>query len=273
MDNAFEAPVSAGVFTDKKIREASGLVASINNPGMLWTHNDSGNSPDIFLIDQTGEIKCTVHVSGVKNRDWEDITIGSGPEQGKTYLYIGEIGDNAGIYSEKFLYRLEEPRINGGISDTTVKDVEKIEFRLSDGQRDSEALMIDPVSKDFYIFSKREANVNLYKLTAPLSTTKTMIAQRVLEKLPFTLVVASDISKDGSEILVKNYDNVFYWKRLPGKSVETTVKQTPVRLPYASEPQGESIAFSSTGDGYYTLSERKNKMSQHLYFYKRTVVK
>ena len=264
----FESGVSKGEVKGNEIREASGLVASVNNSGMLWTHNDSGNAADIFLIDDKGEIKYTVHLSGIKNRDWEDITVGSGPEEGKTYIYIGDIGDNNAVYDEKILYRIEEPTFSGE-ADTALTRIDTIEFKLSDGKRDAEALIIDPVSKNLYVFSKRESRVNLYKISGPLSTTETLTAERVLEGLPFTLIVAADISQDGGEILAKNYDTVFYWKRLPGESIEDAIKRTPETLPYSSEPQGESIAFSRKGDGYYTISERKKKMPQHLYFYKR----
>jgi hypothetical protein len=269
----FESAVSRGIVKDNKIREASGLVASVNNPGMLWTHNDSGNNADIFLINDKGEIKCTVHLSDIKNRDWEDIALGSGPEEGKQYIYIGEIGDNNAAYKEKILYRLEEPLIADGVTDTTLTKIDKIQFKLPDGSRDTEALILDPVSKNFYIFSKRESQVNLYKLPDTLSTTETMTAERILEGLPYTLIVAADVSEDGSEILAKTYDKVFYWKRLPGETVEEVIKRTPETLPYSSEPHGESIAFSRTGDGYYTISERKKKMPQHLFFYKRTSIK
>jgi hypothetical protein len=129
--------------------------------------------------------------------------------------------------------------------------------------------MIDPVSNNVYIFSKREDKVNLYKLAWPLSTTEPMTAERVLEKMPFSLIVATDISKDGSEILAKNYNRIFYWKRLPGESVEISLMRAPITLPYTPEPQGESIAFDCDGAGYYTISEKKKKMPQHLFFYKR----
>lgn len=265
----FEAGVSVGEIKDNAIREASGLVMSVNNPGMLWTHNDSGNTADIFLLDEHGEIRCTVHLAGIKNRDWEDIAIGPGPEAGKQYIYIAEIGDNKAVYDTKILYRIEEPRLTGGVTDTTLTQIDKIEFVLSDGKRDAEALMIDPLSNDFYIFSKRESRINLYKLAWPLQTTEPMTAERVIEGLPFTLIVAADVSEDGREILIKNYDNIFYWARNPGESLEETIKTTPEVLPYSPEPQGESITFSRKGEGYYTISERKKKTAQHLYFYKR----
>jgi hypothetical protein len=266
----FEEGVAWATIDDTRMKEASGLVASVNNPGMLWTHNDSGNSADLFLIDEKGDIMCTVHLPGIKNRDWEDIAIGSGPQQERQYIYIGEIGDNNAVYEEKILYRLEEPLIADGVTDTTLSKIDKIEFRLSDGKRDSEALIIDPVSKNFYIFSKRESQVNLYRLSGTVSTTEIVKAERVAEKLPFSMIVAADISEDGSEILAKNYDEVFYWKRLPGESVEETLKRTPQALPYTPEPQGESIAFSRNGGGYFTISEQKKKIPQQLYFYKRT---
>lgn len=264
---AFEKGTSLGEIQDKALREVSGIIASRNNPGFLWVHNDSGHGPDIFLINTKGEVKCTVHLSGVKNRDWEDIAVGT--EGGKNYVYAAEIGDNNAAYKTKFLFRVEEPVIGEGVTDTTIHQVDQIEFELSDGARDTEALTIDPVSKDVYILSKRENRVNLYKLAAPLSTTGIMTAEKVVEKLPFSLAVAADISEDGTEILVKNYDNVFYWKRSAGESVEDALKRAPERLPYEPEPQGEAITFDHSGKGYYTLSEKNKKIPQHLLFYKR----
>ena len=52
---------------DMKLREASGLVASIANPGMLWTHNDGKNPSEIFLIDDEAKIRMTCKLK-VKNR-------------------------------------------------------------------------------------------------------------------------------------------------------------------------------------------------------------
>ncbi len=265
----FEAGTSSGILEGKRMQEASGLVASINNQGMFWTHNDSGNDPEIFLIDKTGKLMCIVHLPDIKNRDWEDITIGAGPEKNKRYLYIGDIGDNKAIHDHKFIYRLEEPVINKAITDTTLKNIAEIKFKLSDGARDTESLILDPQTHDLYIFSKREAHVNLYKLSQPFSTDDTMTAERVLEKLPFTMIVAADISPDGNEILAKNYDRIYYWKRRTGEKLEDAIARPAQELAYKAEPQGEAIAFDRIGKGFYTLSEQKKKVPQHLYFYKR----
>lgn len=265
----FDDGASKGTVNATKLGEASGMVEGMNNPNMFWTHNDSGNAAELFLIDKAGKIQTTIHLPTLKNRDWEEVAVGS--ENGKNYIYIGEIGDNKAQYEFKYLYRIEEPVLSSTITDTTITKVDSIKFNLSDGIRDTEAFIIDPLTNEVYIFSKREPNVNLYKFSLPtvVNPTAALSAKRVLEKMPFTLVVAADISVDGTEILIKNYDNIYYWKRETTESVEEALKRSPVVLPYTPEPQGESIAFDRAGTGYYTLSEQKKKKPQHLYFYKR----
>jgi hypothetical protein len=267
VQHLFETGLSTGVIEGKKIKEASGLVESIGNAGMFWTHNDSGNAAELFLIDKTGTIKATLHFPTLKNRDWEEVAVST--QAGKNYIYIGEIGDNNAQYQQKYLYRIEEPLLAETGSDTTITAIETITFTLSDGTRDTEAFFIDPLTNVCYIFSKREHRIKLYKLDLTTLHSTEVVAKRVLDALPFTLIVAADISVDGTEILIKNYDNIYYWKRTPQESVEDALKRSPLTLPYTPEPQGEAIAFDRTGSGFYTLSEQKKKAPQHLYFYKR----
>src|SRR5258708_6460001 len=73
---------------EPSLAEASGLAASVANPGMLWTINDSGNPPQVFLIDQFAKTRMVCTLSLARNRDWEDISIGSGPDPAKKYVYV-----------------------------------------------------------------------------------------------------------------------------------------------------------------------------------------
>src|SRR5688500_13312675 len=76
----FLAGKELGEVTNKKLAEASGLAASADNPGLLWTLNDSGNKPEVYLIDEQLNIRLTCRLKNVINRDWEDLTVGPGPE-------------------------------------------------------------------------------------------------------------------------------------------------------------------------------------------------
>src|SRR5690606_29355526 len=87
--------------------------------------------------------------------------------------------------------------------------------------------------------------------------------------LPIPKVCAADISPDGSEILIKNYTQIYYWRRTGDETIEETLKKDPVNLPYTTEPQGEAITFDRDGKGYYTLSEENNNKKPFLLFYAR----
>lgn len=267
-DQSFLPGVSKGILDSKRIDEASGLAASAENAGMLWTHNDSGNDPDLFLIDTFAHLKATLHLVNIENRDWEDIAVGPGPEANKNYIYIGDIGDNFSRHEIKYIYRIVEPKIKYDSTEYHINIIDSIKFRLPDKTRDTESLMVDPLTKDIFVVSKREEEVNLYKLPFPQSTTKTITAELVL-KMPYSTIVAADISPDGSEVLIKSYNDIFYWKKQTDESIEDLMKTPASVLPYVTEPQGESITFDRTNEGYYTVSEKADKKKPHLMFYKR----
>jgi hypothetical protein len=268
--NAFESRIAQGEIQNLEINEASGLAYSRVIPNALWTHNDSGDKSRIFLIDEQGKYLGKVSLKGMKARDWEEITIGPGPQEGKSYIYISETGDNRATYKTKYIYRFLEPKPHTFPFDIDIqaKDIDKIAFEYPDGKRDSETLLIDPLSKDIFVISKREDSVRVYIATYPQKTKKTF-ELKLVSKLHFSKAVAGDISKDGSEILIKNYANVYYWKRKEGESIAQTLQRLPQRLPYVREPQGEAICWKPDGSGFFTLSEEAENIKPILYFYGR----
>jgi hypothetical protein len=251
----------------QQLYEASGLVESFTNPGHLWTINDSGNPAEVFLIDSLAKTKIVCTLKDATNRDWEDIAIGPGPDPAKKYLYVAEIGDNNAVYDYKYIYRFEEPSLKDGEVQIIAK-AEKITVVLPDGKRDTETLMIDPSTNDLYIVSKREENVNMYLAKYPFAN-DTLRPQKVLT-LPFNKIVAGSISLDGQEVLLKNYDKIFYWKREGEKTLIELLARKAKEIPYDREPQGEAICWTNDASGFYTLSETPDgKPLAKLRFYKR----
>ena len=250
------------------LEEASGLAMSQVNAGYLWTHNDSFNDPDIFLVDKDLKIRLKCRLAGVSNRDWEDIAVGPGPEEGKSYIYLGEIGDNLAQYQVKIIYRFEEPVLTDGVKKLTITKFDTIAFQLPDGKKDTETLMLNPVSKNLYVVSKREEPVHVYELKYPYSVHDTLTAKDIAT-LPMKMTVAGDFSTDGKEILVKNYKNIYYWRNDSNRPVAELLKEKPMILLYDEEPQGEAITWDNDGSGFYTLSEKKRGKKSFLFFYPR----
>ncbi len=266
----FGARLDLGLIEYAAISEASGLAASRSNENVLWTHNDSGDQNRIFAFSTAGEHLGVFTLGGAQARDWEDMALGPGPEEGKDYLYVGDIGDNSAQNDFNYIYRVLEPQVAAHQTPVEIElaGVETITFQYPDGRRDAETLMIDPRTKDLFVVSKREANVQVYCAPYPQSTAEP-ITLDYAATLPFGGVVAGDIARAGDEILIKTYDAIYLWKRAAGQSVAQALLQTPVRAPYLLEPQGEAVCWHPEGKGYYTLSEELHNIPAHLYFYPR----
>ncbi len=262
-DSIFSGPNAVGKLENQAIDESSGLAFSRNHPGILYTHNDSGGEPFVFLLDTLGKDVGKIRIEGVINRDWEDIAVGKVPGSIKSYIYIGEIGDNNAVHSSIQIFRFPEPK--SILPEISIKP-EIANFVYPDGPRDAETLMIDPISTDMYILSKRDSMNILYKAPQSAFGKPEHTLEKVLE-LPITMSVAGDISVDGSQIIVKNYFMVFYWERQEGELVEDAMRRTPILLPYKPEPQGEAIAFDPLGKSYFTVSEKRFNVDPVLYRY------
>lgn len=267
----FSARRSQGVVRDDLLHEISGIVGSRRYPGYYWVHTDSGGEPAVYLINSRAEKIAQVKISGVQNRDWEDIAIGPGTGE-YSRLYISETGDNKAVHGTYYVYSFEEPGVD--LDNFTqrlfIDEYTTYSFQYPDGPRDAETLMVDPLTNDLLIVSKREPEVSVYIYPAAERSAETYTLRKVCT-IPFHKIVGGEISYSGKEVLLKNYLSVFYWTRDPQQSWEQVFSKAPTVLPYEPEPQGEALAFTFDGSGYVTISEAENfAAEQHLYYYART---
>lgn len=260
----FSATPQEFTVNEPTLNEASGIADSKANPGFLWVEQDSGNPPDIELLQHNGMYLKAIHLAHVVNRDWEDIALSTGPTPGKQYLYIAETGDNLMVHTDYAIYRLEEPTA----ATDTVQQVDRIAFFYPDGSHNSEAILVDPDTKDIYIITKTDLKSMIFKLTYPYSTTDLNKAELV-GSLPYNYAVSAAISPSGKDLVVKTYDAIYDYPRASGETIVQSLSKTPVNLPYQQEPQGEAITFDNNDSGYYTISEKALASSVKLYFYKR----
>jgi hypothetical protein len=257
-----QKPEVLGIVKSDKIAEASGLASSSTLPGYYWTHNDSGNKPEVYLLDSNAKLVSTIHLKGMFNRDWEDIAEGVGPNPNKQYVYVGDIGNNVKLGVDIMVYRFEAPTKIPAEKSTVKPDY--IYLRYPDSPRDAESLMVDPISRHLYVISKREKQVGLYKVPHfDFKGGETAKMEKVLT-LPYTWITAGDISKDGHHIIIRNDKKIFYWHRKQGESVEEAMAKPATVLPYVPEKQGEGVTFKADNSGYLTISEGKHPA---LYFY------
>ncbi len=172
--SGYGAPVHLVNLGNQSIKESSGIAASRRNAGIFWTHNDSGDGPFVYAFDRQGKHRGVWRVTGAKAIDWEDMAIGPGPRRGRSYLYLGDIGDNSKKRDQITVYRVAEPQVTPKDSSSTVQNprdteaADVIRLKYPDGKYDAEALLIHPFTGDLYVITKvMGAPARVYKLRAP----------------------------------------------------------------------------------------------------------
>ncbi|GHB59156.1 PE-PGRS family protein [Persicitalea jodogahamensis] len=258
-------PVAPGL-----VDEASGLADSRTITGYLWTHEDAGSEAELFLISHDGKDIRRYSPPGINNIDWEDIAVGGGPENDVSYIYVADIGNNDAnpAFSTHTIYRIPELK---NLDESFVPDkIARFKFRYPDSSPDAETLLFDPVTKDLFIVTKELESARLYRIPYPQSTEGTITAEFIGKVPGLLLATGGDISADGQEILIRNYTNVYFWKRNAGETIgQTLVREATKPVPYALEPQGEAVCFDREMKGYYTFSEKRTASGVALQYFRR----
>ncbi|UKJ07659.1 hypothetical protein [Solitalea lacus] len=253
------------------LKEISGVAAGSTNPNFIYAIEDSFNANRVYILGSQGQYLGDLKLKNYKNYDWEDIAIGPGPELGKSYIYVADIGDNYRVMNAVIIYRFKEPdltKVKMPI-DTVIRKIDRLRFQYPDKRYNAETILLDPLTKDLYIITKG-TTARIYK--APYSKLKggTMRLQYV-GSIPIEQATGGSISADGSQILIKDYKQVYYWKRNEATPIEETLIGPPTLVSYRKEIQGESIGWTNNGKGYFTISEREKREREKpmLNFYRR----
>ena len=251
-----------GKIQNDDINEASGIIASRKNPGIIWTHNDGGGKNRIFGFDYHGDHVIEIWLDNCDLIDCEDIAIMN--IDGKDFILLGDIGDNKAKRDEIYLYLIPEMEIDPDIPDQSISmaNIQKITLQYPDGNRDSEAFVVLPDNK-IMIITKREQANRFY--TAKIDLDKNNITMDFQLEIPLTKIVGADLLKDGENLIFKNYENIY--SMVFDYSTELPNIFTVKNLDYEVEPQGEAICWDLLGNGYFTLSEERNKVEAILYYY------
>ncbi len=264
-----QKPATLATVKDKSISESSGLVASRTMPGAYWTHNDSGDGPFIYAFDTRGDSFGTFRVSGAAARDWEDIAAGPGPQPNRSYLYIGDIGDNDAVRSEVIVYRVAEPLLSTSTRKFTksrpgsTEPAEAIRLKYPDGRHDAETLLVHPRTGNVYIVTKvLIANPVVYEAVAPFTTGQSITMRKVGEpRVPSLFggaITGGSISPDGRHVALCDYFSGYELVLPAGSSnFDDIWKQKMIGFDLGKRKQGESITYRLDGRALLATSEGK----------------
>ena len=260
---------AAGTAVDEpKLTESSGLAASHRNPGVLWSHNDSGPDAELYAFTADGQPVATLVLPGVEIADWEDLAIGpDAAGQPFAALYVGAIGDNGNGRDNVSVFRLPEPDLRDAVPGQPVtiraSGVERFDLVYDDGPRDAETLMVDPRDGLIYVVAKTtDERAGLYRagLTAASGDEPLTLEHVGDPAIPglvglTRLVTGGVISPTGDRIVVRTYVAAWWWPVEPGQPIADAMRAEPSRIALPVMRQGEAITFSADGETLYVSSE------------------
>jgi hypothetical protein len=223
----------------------------------------------IYAFDTRGDSLGAFRVNGAQARDWEDIAAGPGPQANRSYLYIGDIGDNDAVRPEVIVYRVAEPALSAATRKFTKKSpgsteaAEAIRLKYPDGKHDAEALLVHPRTGNIYIVTKVViANAGVYEAVAPFragqSITMRGIGEVHVPSIFGGVITGGSISPDGRRVALCDYFQG-YEIVLPARSsnFDDIWKERMIGFDLGKRKQGESITYRLDGKALLATSEGK----------------
>jgi hypothetical protein len=228
-----------------EIPEASSLAVSRRNPGILWSHNDSGNAAVLFALDAAGALRGRVRVP-IRTRDWEDISAARCPAG--DCLYIADIGDNRLARKRIQIYRVPEP----APGDAETAPTEVFSAAYADGPHNAEALFV--IGADIFVVT-RDRTGGLYRSTRPLAGSLELTLEWFGE-LGLAAVTDAEASPDEASIAVRTSKEVVIYRTADVMRGGTVPYGLRIPIRGLREPQGEGVALGAGGMLYLASEGR-----------------
>lgn len=222
------------VMSDPRITESSGLAASRNNHGIVYTINDSGDKARVFAVDiDTGRVVGVTSVISAKWRDAEAMALWGGK------LAVADVGNNLLSRRDAAIYVFDEPGPGN-------HRVDAARYPVTFGKYNVEVEAMAFAQGRIALITKEWPNGHVFVFTEPLRQNQRNVPQLTGWR---TLAYATDATAtaDGRYVLVRGPVSVEVREARSWKLVRADVIPAFV--------QGETIAMESSERSYLIGSE------------------
>ena len=227
--------VLQATFQSPRLVESSGVAVSRAYPGVLWTHNDSGDGPYLYATDLRGTDRGALLVPGAQAIDWEDIALGPCPIRfvlqprpalvARSCIYLADTGDNLEFRPYATIYAVPEPSPPERAGDTlgTTRAPAILRVRYPDGRHDVEAAYVSPRDTALFLVSKGAMHgsaIRVYRVDrsawTPNDTAFNVIVATLVQTLDIRpspeagrVVTAGAIRQDGRLVALRTYAEIY----------------------------------------------------------------
>ena len=255
-------PDVVGQIDNIDITEASGLAFSREVPGRLYTHNDSGGDPIVYLLDEAGATRAEVRLPIARAIDWEDLAVGPcpAPWTARSCVFVADFGDNLEARVDVILYVFPEPPVD--VVDGPITDHLAVRFRYADGAHNAESLVVGPDGRPAVLTKQDDQVATLHSFPLGWHEAEQPVGLvegegRNLTELGAFLAVATaaDLSSEGARLALRTYGSIVLFEDGTPLPLPELYAVEPDAFEGPPEPQGEAIAWHPTRPELWTVSE------------------
>lgn len=250
-----------------------GLVLSkknlINREPLIWILDSTGlNTVTANVVTAQGHTVGGLNLGGTTGVSFGDLTNGRTPATANEQLYIGDIADESANRSRVLIYQIAEPTITGfDFSEYSSHRIYSGVYETGVGiplgesgtrPRDCRALFNDYPTSDFYFITHKTVPAQLFRMTGHathLGILETLFYHGTLRL--GSGIVGADLSRDGTQLLVKTWDKVYYypvngtgWQNIAAALTGTDPTEI---LDYEPGYQEHGICWGSGENSFYTM--------------------
>lgn len=238
----------------EKVTESSGLAASNRLPGHFWTHNDSGDGPNLYAINAHGVLTGSIVLQGAAAIDWEDIA--SYREQDVARLIVADVGDNQSTRSSVSLYIFDEPDPHQHVR---LQAFQSLQLRYPAGPCDCESIAVDVKRRLIWLVGKSflpAVSVHSLplptaaELNQPAASEPVRLTHRGTLALPLT--TGMDIDPSTGDVYLVNYLQCLRFKQRDSDQAGAWITQIPEVTELPRMKQIEAVAVDSAGNVWVT---------------------
>ena len=256
-----------GNIRERRLRESSGLETSSRSPDVVWSHNDSGNPPELYALSPSGRHLGVWRVDIERQGDWEDMS--AFERDGVPYLLIADVGDNFRWRREVRLLVVREPDVDS--NQTQALPIEwTVRVEYPDGPRDSEAVAVTGDGKHVILISKRAVPAEIYRVPLRPTNNDRVVATRLGEltyipqpddndhyespRYGETRSMPTALDIHGDVAILATYKDAYLFRR--SDTWAAAFSGPPERIELPPLGQIEAVALEASGQRFVLNTER-----------------
>lgn len=247
------------------LAENSGLADHL---GLVFTHNDGGNSNLIFGFNpNTEQVESTLVLLNAPNEDWEDLAMSD------QHFFVGDFGNNNGDRTDLRIFRFEKSLVpstgSANISSEVIDFVfeDQVDFTSNSNTNfDCEAVLY--FNDSLHLFTKNRGDFQVKHYVLPNQPgDQVAVLRNSFDSQG--MITAADISPDGENLILVGYTasaSTFFYVifDFEGSDFFRGNKRRIDTGSFFENSQTEGVVFTGNTEGYIS-GESFNVFTQRLH--------